>query len=195
MLRDNMIVVHEFWQRFPPTHYRTDILALLVHALAHRWRLHYANDAGAQRQRHAKYGMLYWWLHYTVCSEGMLYRVQHVGRTCCEAMAEWVMFEVDLWNVDCLSSANIFRLGHCVKIGVQRDSFPAPEVRIFALQKHSEVSSSSAQRLFTFVLARGEKSIGQALLLDGFLRKLGSHNLQTAVLFRKYWSSIHLPSW
>ena len=35
-------------------------------------------------------------------------------------------------------------------------------------------------------MAGDEKSIGKALLLDGFLRKLGSRNLQTqAVLFGK----------
>ena len=92
-----------------------------------------------------------------------------------------------------------FRFGHCVNMGVQRDSIPAPELSgkaIFALQKHSKVSSSSTRRLYIFVMAGGEKSIGKALLVDRFLRNLGSRNLQTqAVLFEKCWTSIHLPSW
>ena len=82
-----------------------------------------------------------------------------------------------------------FRLGLFVNIGGQQDCFPVPVPSgkaIVALQKHSKVSSSSAQRLYTFVMVGGEKSIGKALLLDGFLRKLGSCNLQTqAVLFGK----------
>ena len=41
-------------------------------------------------------------------------------------MAEWVMFEADLWNGDSLLRPNFFRFGHCVNIGVQQDSFPAP---------------------------------------------------------------------
>ena len=50
--------------------------------------------------------------------------------------------------------------------------------------------------LDTFVMAGGEKSIGKALLPDGFLRKLGSPNLHTqAVLLGINWTSIHLPSW
>ena len=40
--------------------------------------------------------------------------------------------------------------------------------------------------LYTFVMTGGEISIAKALLLDGFLRKLGSRNLQTqAVLLGK----------
>ena len=67
----------------------------------------------------------------------------------CEAMAEWVMFEADLWNVNSLSSTNFFRFGHCVDIGVQQDSFPASVLSgraIFVLQRHSKFFSSSARR-------------------------------------------------
>ena len=59
------------------------------------------------------------------------------------------MFEADLWNSDSLSRATFFRFGHCVNIGVQLDSVPAPVLSgkaIFALQEHSKVSSSNAQR-------------------------------------------------
>ena len=57
---------------------------------------------------------------------------------------------------------------------------------IFAHQKKSKVASSSAQWLYTFAMAGGEKSIGKALFPDNFFRKLSSHNLQTqAVLFGK----------
>ena len=62
----------------------------------------------------------------------------HAERSC-EAMAEWEMFEVDLRNVESLSSTIFFRLGHCVTIEVQQDSFPAPVPSgkaIFALQKY-----------------------------------------------------------
>ena len=116
----------------------------------------------------------------------------------CSAMAEWVMFEADLWNGDSLSRANFFRFGHCVNIRVQQDSFPAPVPigkAIFGLQTHSEVSSSSAWWLYTFVMAGGEKSIGKALLLVGFPSFLDSRTNQTqAVLLGKNWTSIHLPS-
>ena len=57
------------------------------------------------------------------------------------------MFEADLWN----GTPIFFRFGHCVNIGVQQDSFPAPlpsGKAIFALQKHSKVSSSSARWLY-----------------------------------------------
>ena len=79
----------------------------------------------------------------------------HAERSC-EAMAEWVMFEADLRNVDSFSSTN-FWFGHCVNIGVQQDSFPAPvlsgKASFAALQKHSKVSFSSARWLYTFVMA------------------------------------------
>ena len=39
--------------------------------------------------------------------------------------------------------------------------------------------------MYTFVMAGGEKSIEKVLLMGGFLRNLGSHNLQTqAALFQ-----------
>ena len=44
----------------------------------------------------------------------------------CESMAELVMFEADLGNSDSLSHAHFFRFWHCVNIGVQQDSLPAP---------------------------------------------------------------------
>ena len=109
------------------------------------------------------------------------------------------MFETDLWNGDSLSRANYFRFGLCVNTGVQLDSFPAPVHQgkaSFALQKHSKVSPSSAQWLYTFVMAGGEKSIGKVLLQVVFLSYLDSHTHQTqAVLLEKNWTSIHLPSW
>ena len=40
-----------------------------------------------------------------------------------DAMAEKVMFEADLWDVDSLSRTNIFRFCHCVNIVVQHDGF------------------------------------------------------------------------
>ena len=60
----------------------------------------------------------------------------------CETLAEGVMFEVDLWNIDSLSST-IF--GSIFNIVPQQDSFPTPVPSgkaIFALQKHRKVSSS-----------------------------------------------------
>ena len=59
------------------------------------------------------------------------------------------MFEADLCKADSLSSATFFRFGHCVNIGVQWHSFPAPVLSgkaIFGLQKNSKVSFSSARR-------------------------------------------------
>ena len=61
----------------------------------------------------------------------------YVLTTCCtvrnthaerfrEAMAEEVIFEADLWDVDSLSRTNTFRFSHWVNIGVQHDGFPAP---------------------------------------------------------------------
>ena len=111
------------------------------------------------------------------------------------------MFETDLWNGDSLSLANCFRFAYCVNTGVQLDSFPAPMPQgkaSFALQKakHSKVSPSSAQWLYTFVMAGGEKSIGKALLLVVFLSNLDSCTHQTqAVLLERNWTSVHLPSW
>ena len=32
----------------------------------------------------------------------------------CDTMAEWEVFEADLWNVDSHSSVNCFRFRHCV---------------------------------------------------------------------------------
>ena len=61
----------------------------------------------------------------------------------CETLAEWVMFEVDLWNIDSLSSTIFF--GSSFNIGFQQDSFPTPVPAgkaIFALRKHMNVSSS-----------------------------------------------------
>ena len=114
-----------------------------------------------------------------------------------EAVAEWVMFKADLWNVDSLSSATFLLFGHCVRIGVQRDSFPAPlpsGKAILVLQKNSKVSSLSAQRLHTLLMAGGEKSIGEAFLVNGFLRKLGSRNLQTQAVLLEQKLELHLPS-
>ena len=90
------------------------------------------------------------------------------------------MFEADLWNVDSLSSANFIRFRHYVNIGVQRDNFPVPvlsRMATFALQQYSKVSSSTTRWVYTFVLVGGEKLLGKALLLVGFLSKLGLHNL------------------
>ena len=88
--------------------------------------------------------------------------------------------------------APMFRFGHYINIGDQRDCFPAPVPSgkaIFALQKHSRVVFFLKRPApYTFVMAGGEKSksIGKALLLDGFLSYLGSHSLHTyAVLLRK----------
>ena len=64
------------------------------------------------------------------------------------------MFEADLWNVNRLSSTILFRFRHCVNIGVQQDTFPSPVPSgkaIFALQKNSKISSSSAQWLYIFI--------------------------------------------
>ena len=109
------------------------------------------------------------------------------------------MFEADLGNGDSHSRVNFFRFGHCVNIGVQQDSFPAPVPSgkaTFALEKHSKVSPSSAWWLYTFEMAGGEKSIGKALLLVGFLSYLDTRTNQTqVVLLKKNWTSIRLPSW
>ena len=71
----------------------------------------------------------------------------------------------------------VFRFGHCINIRVQQDSLSGKV--IFALQKHSKVSSSSTRWLYTFLMAGGEKSIGKALLLVGFLSYLDSRTIQT----------------
>ena len=69
------------------------------------------------------------------------------------------MFEVDVRNVNSLSSANYFRYKHCVNISVHCNSFPAPVPSGKAtapLQlevKKNEVSPSSAQLLY---MAGGE---------------------------------------
>ena len=55
------------------------------------------------------------------------------------------MFEANFWNADSLSSANFFRFGRCVNIGVQWDTFPAAGATVpsgkasFVLRKHSKV--------------------------------------------------------
>ena len=153
-------VVHEFWQRFPATHNLTDMNFLLMYceysALAHSQHLHYASIAGAHNCR----GMRSTERCTGCCTK--LYAVRACCTVCnmqakrfCEAMAKWVMLGADLWNVDGLSSANYFRFGHCVNIGVQQHSFPAPVPpgkAIFALQKNSKDSSSSARWLHTFLM-------------------------------------------
>ena len=61
----------------------------------------------------------------------------------CETLVELVMFEVDLWNIDSLSSTFLF--GSSFNIGFQQDSFPTPVPSgkaIFALQKPRKFSSS-----------------------------------------------------
>ena len=73
------------------------------------------------------------------------------------------MFEADLGDSDSLSHAHFFRFGHCIYIGVQQDSLSAPvlsERAIFSLQRHSQVSCSSARRCIHLYLAGGggEKS-------------------------------------
>ena len=106
------------------------------------------------------------------------------------------MFETDLWNGDSLSRANCFRFGHCVNTGVQLDRFPAPVPQgkaSFALQKHSKVSPSSAQWLYTFVMAGGEKSIGKALLLVVFLSYLDSRTHQTQAVLLEQTLELHSP--
>ena len=192
-----MVVVHEVWQCFPTTSKLTTVLTFLyfgfsiLHFVAYSSRLHYANDAGSHNSIQSMKNC-------TGCCTN-LYAV----RACCtvcklmlnvyEAMAEWAMFEADLWNADSLSSANFFRFRHCVNIAVQRDSFPALVQSgkvIFALQKNSKVSSSSAQWLYAF----REKSIEKALLPDGFLTKLDLRNLQTqVVLFGGGGLDLHSP--
>ena len=74
-----------------------------------------------------------------------------------EAMAKWVVLEADLWNVDSFSRANFFFgsgtafISGCSGIASERQ-----RKAILALQKHCKVSSSSAQRLYTFVMVGGE---------------------------------------
>ena len=117
----------------------------------------------------------------------------------CEAMAEWMIFEADLWNGDSVPLTRQFFsfLGHCINGLVQQNSFRAPVLSgkaIFGLQRQSKVSSSSARWLYILVLAGGEKSIGKALLLIGFLIFLGdvvSCNLQAVLLGEKL--DLHSP--
>ena len=108
------------------------------------------------------------WTLYSCCLNTVLVLLEHCTRgcttlyavrACCtacnthaeysrEAMAEWVMFEADLWNGDSLSHAYFFQFGHCVNSRVQQDSFPVSVLSgktIFTLQRHSKVSSSSAR--------------------------------------------------
>ena len=75
--------------------------------VAHAWHLHYANDVGSHSSMQSIE-------HCTGCRT-KLYAVRACCTVCnthdeclCKAMAEWVMFEADLWNADSLSSANFF---------------------------------------------------------------------------------------
>ena len=61
------------------------------------------------------------------------------------------------------------------------------------LQKHSKVSSSSARWLHTFVMAGGEKSIGKALLLVGFLSYVDSRANQTQAVLLEKKLDLHSP--
>ena len=61
--------------------------------------------------------------------------------------------------------------------------FPAPVPSgkaIFALQKHSIFSSSSAQRLYSFVVAGEERLIRKALLLEECLKTRFHHKTKQA---------------
>ena len=194
-----MTLVHDVWQCFLTTcKFTTAVTFLYCGTSAQLAFALLVCKCCRVAQQHAKHRTLHWLPHQTIRSEGMLYSVQHAYITFCLAMTEWVMFETDLWNDDSLSRANCFRFGHCVNTGVQLDSFPAPVPQgkaSFALQKHSKVSPSNAQWLYTFVMAGGEKSIGKALLLVVFLSYLDSRTIQTqAVLLEKIgppFTSVH----
>ena len=86
------------------------------------------------------------------------------------------MFEADLWNADSLSSANF-----SVNIGVQRDSFPAPCRQERPSLRFKRTAKFFLQAPGTVYICNGRrrKVDRKALLLEGFLRKLGSCNLQT----------------
>ena len=148
-----MIVVHEVWQRFLTTRKFTTALTFLccacgTSARLQGWRSHSSmqmmqgrTTACKEHCTDCRTKLYAAWACCTVCNT-------HTERSC-EAMAECVMFEADLGNVDSLSSTNFFRFGHCVNIEVRQDSFPAPVLSgkaIFALQRHSKVFSSSARR-------------------------------------------------
>ena len=174
-----LVVVHKVWQRFPTTHKFTT-------APAHGWHLHYANGT---RSYNGMQSIEY----YTGCCT-KLYAVRACCTVCnthaersCEAMAEWVMLKLIYGMPIACQAPLFFRFGHSVNIGVPSGIASWRQCR----QERPSLRKSTAKFFFkrparyTFVMA-GEKLIGEALLVDGLLRKLGPRNLQTqTVLFRK----------
>ena len=95
------------------------------------------------------------------------------------------MFEADLWNIDSLSSTICSAralISDSSKIAFQHQC--RQENHLCASKAHE--SFFKCRRMYTFVMAGGEKSIEKVLLMGGFLRTFRSHNFQTqAVFFRK----------
>ena len=119
-----------------------------------RITLWHANDSGSHNSMQSIE-------HCTGCST-KLYAVRECCTVCnthaersCSAMAEWMMFKVDIWNDDSLSRANFFRLGNCINTGVQQDSFPAAVLsgQICASKAYVQSIVSSSSTLYTFVIA------------------------------------------
>ena len=109
------------------------------------------------------------------------------------------MFEADFWDVDSLSRTNFFPIRP-----LRKYRSPAGWLSSASTVIKGHLCASKAQQSFflkhpvsyTFVMMGGEKLIGKALWLVGFLSYLDSGAYQTqAVLLRKNWTSIHLPSW
>ena len=196
-------VEHEVWQRVSTTRNFTTVLTFLycgTSTLANGWRLYYVNDAGSYNGAACKAQNTS-----LVAAPNCMHRGHAVQ--CTSRMLNVFARQVRSgWHLKLTYGIAIathppifFPLGHCVNIGVQQDSFlvPVPSgVAKYALQKHSKVSSSSARWLYTFVMRGGEKSIGKALLLVGFLSYLDSRTNQTqAVILEKKWTAIRFPSW
>ena len=74
----------------------------------------------------------------------------------CEAMAKWMTFEADLWNIGSLSHAQSFGvktrlISKTVALNVHRQHCQErPLVRFKHEATNSRVSSSSASRRYTF---------------------------------------------
>ena len=116
--------VHEVWQRFLTTRNITTALTFLycgtsarlafaftgIHLHTAIMYMQYANDAGSHNSMQS--------IEHCTGGHTKLHAVRACCTVCnthgersCQAIAEWVMFEADLWNVDSLSRANFFGSG------------------------------------------------------------------------------------
>ena len=118
--------------------------------------------------------MLCWWLHYTVCSEDILYSVRMLNVLLGNGGVgdPWSRF-IDCWQP---FKRQCFRFGHCINTGVQSGTFPAPVPSgkaIFALKRTAKLLLKAPSGCIHFPWWK-EKSIEKVVLRDWFLRNLVS---------------------